>query len=201
MRGECLQVTRICQEMLRSSRALRVFWMPAAVASLLLAPAPDQAAAQIIGEWLDLQVDPDPQEWELVDALAMGQTIDLDAPEGLLLWVRLISVPREAACVPEGHFICAHSYYLATTAYGEQPDTQVYGLGTLGEILSHDWVREPTGDGWRLRLVVLNAAQHLFESHPTLEPKRRQFELDIGFEAVKLIASSDLGTVRFQPAT
>ena len=109
------------------------------------------------------------------------------ATQALLL--KLYRIPVSGSCVPEMHMTCAYDYFLAVSEYDEQPSQSVFHLGTVGEIVHIEWMKEAAPNQAFVGLEIANYPRLALERNPELEREAQKYVLEVGVKELKLVGS------------
>lgn len=82
-------------------------------------------------------------EAELQNAIAYGEIQELNefSPDiDKQLFIRLYQAPEyKENCFKETHGVCQYKYFLSVSTFDEYPQTNIYTLKTIGEVVDVKW--------------------------------------------------------------
>jgi len=81
---------------------------------------------------------------EIRKILVFSNMVDLNKLDTTIekkLVIRVFEVPvsEENDCFPESHGVCAYDYYISASQFDEQPEYNVFKIGTFGQITKYIW--------------------------------------------------------------
>lgn len=109
---------------------------------------------------------------ELVRAMAYGSVKELNEIDKNLekdLLVRLYQVPVFGEdCFVETEGVCQNGYYVSVSTFDEQPETNLFKLNMMGEVVDIRWLTEDQSDYAEIEFTLNKYTKEAVENNKSL---------------------------------
>ena len=109
---------------------------------------------------------------ELIHAMAYGDIKELNGIDKNIekdLLVRLYQVPVFGEdCFVETEGVCRNNYYISVSTFDEYPETNVFKLSMIGEVIETRWLQESEHDYAEIEFTFNKYTKEAIENNKTL---------------------------------
>jgi hypothetical protein len=128
---------------------------------------------------------------EFVKILALSKMVELnkldkDIDKDLLVRVFEVPVLEENDCFPESHGVCTHDYYVSVSQFDEQPEYNVFKIGTFGQIIKFRWKKTDTPDTAEIEILTTQYSLDAQKYNDKLSNAENRFLLKINANGLKI---------------
>jgi hypothetical protein len=129
---------------------------------------------------------------EMKKILALSNMIDLskmdkDIDKDLLLRVYEVPVFEENDCFPESHGVCTHDYYISASQYDEDPEYNVFKIGTFGQITKFKWRKTDQPDTAEIEIFTTKYSLDAQKYNDKLPKIENRFLLKVNVNGLKVV--------------
>ncbi len=125
---------------------------------------------------LALMISCSAMDGELQSAISYGEIVELnqyskDVDKQLM--VRLFKSPLyKEGCFKETHGVCQYQYFLSVSTFDENPETNIYRLSEIGEIVEIKWLASEGVDTAVIELELEKYTKMALSNNPELASER-----------------------------
>jgi hypothetical protein len=132
----------------------------------------------------------------MIKILALSNMIDLskmdeDIDKDLLLRVYEVPVLEENDCFPESHGVCTYDYYISVSQYDEDPEYNVFKIGTLGQITKFKWKKTDQPDTAKIEILTTKYSLDAQKYNHKLPNIENRFLLTVNVNGLKAVAEKN----------